>query len=194
MGRFPIHFAMPFTLFCDRFRELAERETRTITQFDGSGSGHPASQYAFVEMFCDEPGCDCRRVLLRVTDTSDGHCEAMINYGWEDESFYARWLREDVPEIVAELKGPALHVGPVQGRHADAILEDAQKFLFSDAAYVARIKRHYAMFRATVEQEGKPVPARARGKGGRNEPCPCGSGRKHKKCCAREVRDASADS
>jgi len=28
-------------------------------------------------------------------------------------------------------------------------------------------------------------PARARGKIGRNEPCPCGSGKKYKKCCGR---------
>jgi hypothetical protein len=30
-----------------------------------------------------------------------------------------------------------------------------------------------------------PVPYRAPPKVGRNEPCPCGSGKKHKKCCGR---------
>jgi hypothetical protein len=29
----------------------------------------------------------------------------------------------------------------------------------------------------------RPVPARREEKVGRNEPCPCGSGRKYKKCC-----------
>jgi len=33
---------MPFTLFHDRFRDLAERETRAITVFDDSGHGVPA--------------------------------------------------------------------------------------------------------------------------------------------------------
>ena len=33
------------------------------------------------------------------------------------------------------------------------------------------------------EQAGPPEPARAAAKVGRNDPCPCGSGRKYKKCC-----------
>jgi len=31
--------------------------------------------------------------------------------------------------------------------------------------------------------QNPPAPARAEAKVGRNEPCPCGSGLKHKKCC-----------
>lgn len=34
-----------------------------------------------------------------------------------------------------------------------------------------------------VEQSGKPAPVRTGPKVGRNEPCPCGSGKKYKKCC-----------
>jgi SWIM/SEC-C metal-binding protein len=30
-----------------------------------------------------------------------------------------------------------------------------------------------------------PKPAKAEKKIGRNEPCPCGSGKKYKKCCGR---------
>ena len=30
-----------------------------------------------------------------------------------------------------------------------------------------------------------PTPAKAEKKIGRNEPCPCGSGKKYKKCCGR---------
>jgi SWIM/SEC-C metal-binding protein len=30
-----------------------------------------------------------------------------------------------------------------------------------------------------------PEPKRAEKKVGRNEPCPCGSGKKHKKCCGK---------
>ena len=114
---------MPFAPFRDRFRDLADRETRTITRLQDSASGLPAGQYAFVEMYCDEPGCDCRRVLFTVMDTASGCCEAVINFGWEDASFYAAWMREDDPDMVAELQGPALHLGPAQGRHANAILD-----------------------------------------------------------------------
>ncbi len=30
-----------------------------------------------------------------------------------------------------------------------------------------------------------PEPVRGQGKVGRNDPCPCGSGKKYKKCCGR---------
>ena len=32
-------------------------------------------------------------------------------------------------------------------------------------------------------QEGPKEPAKAKDKIGRNDPCPCGSGKKYKKCC-----------
>ena len=36
----------------------------------------------------------------------------------------------------------------------------------------------------TIENTGKVVPFKRKSpKIGRNEPCPCGSGRKYKKCC-----------
>jgi len=40
-----------------------------------------------------------------------------------------------------------------------------------------------AAYRRFQERRRKPAPATAAPKVGRNEPCPCGSGRKHKKCC-----------
>jgi uncharacterized protein len=36
--------------------------------------------------------------------------------------------------------------------------------------------------------EGPPGPAVAKARPGRNKPCPCGSGRKYKKCCGAKVR------
>jgi preprotein translocase subunit SecA len=38
---------------------------------------------------------------------------------------------------------------------------------------------------AEVSQEEKARPVRAGPKVGRNDPCPCGSGKKYKKCCGR---------
>lgn len=46
---------------------------------------------------------------------------------------------------------------------------------------------HQAVMDATRERaqprQSPPPKKRKPGKPGRNEPCPCGSGRKHKKCC-----------
>jgi preprotein translocase subunit SecA len=41
--------------------------------------------------------------------------------------------------------------------------------------------------RAAVGTEGKRKPVRSGEKVGRNDPCPCGSGKKYKKCCGKNV-------
>ena len=49
------------------------------------------------------------------------------------------------------------------------------------------------MFREDVEQGNRPGPDGRSTKIGRNDPCPCGSGRKYKKCCAGNEREAGAE-
>jgi uncharacterized protein YecA (UPF0149 family) len=52
------------------------------------------------------------------------------------------------------------------------------------------LKRFFLHSRAPIERmtsrerEQTPGPRTAPGKVGRNDPCPCGSGLKFKKCCA----------
>jgi uncharacterized protein YecA (UPF0149 family) len=78
----------------------------------------------------------------------------------------------------------------------------------SDPAYVARLKRHYALVKraaadpghpayqelqAAIEKEEGEPPVRIPGpepqRVGRNDPCPCGSGKKFKRCCGRRGRN-----
>ena len=47
---------------------------------------------------------------------------------------------------------------------------------------VAEVARAVAIEATHAEARGRTKPART-AKVGRNEPCPCGSGRKFKKCC-----------
>ncbi len=44
------------------FPNLADNELRNITVGPGSSLGLRAGRYAFAESYCDEKGCDCRRV------------------------------------------------------------------------------------------------------------------------------------
>ncbi len=175
---------MPFAQFRDHFGDLAERETRTVTLFESSDSGLPAGEYGFLEMYCDERGCDCRRVMLSVFSTARHRTEAVINYGWESLEFYAAWMKDDDPELLAELQGPALNLGSPQSELAPAILALVRRVLLRDEGYVARLKRHYALFREKIEEPAAGRPTRGR-KIARNDACPCGSGRKYKKCCLR---------
>lgn len=41
----------------------------------------------------------------------------------------------------------------------------------------------YLTPRKVKERRGRIIPVRTEKKVGRNEPCPCGSGKKYKRCC-----------
>ena len=111
-----------------------------------------------------------------------------INAPWESLEFYAAWMKDDDPDILAALKGPDLNLASRQGEWAPALLELARDVLLSDEAYVERVKRHYELFREKVEERGNGTAAREP-KIARNAPCPCGSGRKYKKCCLPAAND-----
>ena len=81
---------MPYSLFHTRFPEVAERETRIITVIDPSGFNLPPAHYSFLEMFCDEPGCDCRRVFFTVVSSLQNEIKAVIAWGWGDQKFYRK--------------------------------------------------------------------------------------------------------
>jgi uncharacterized protein len=52
-------------------------------------------------------------------------------------------------------------------------------------AGLTRIYRYFEPHRRSLASASRPTPLRREGrKIGRNEPCPCGSGRKYKHCCA----------
>jgi hypothetical protein len=146
---------MPYRLFHDLFPAVAERETRTLTILPGSNTGLPAGHYAFLEMFCDEPGCDCRRVFFSVVSSIRQDIEAVVAWGWEDVAFYAAWMKDNDPEVLASLKGPALNLGSPATARAPALLELTGAVLLQDGDYVERIKRHYQLFRQRIEG-GRP--------------------------------------
>jgi hypothetical protein len=143
---------MPYRLFHDLFPAVAERETRTLTILPGSNTGLPAGHYAFLEMFCDEPGCDCRRVFFSVVSSIRQEIEAVVAWGWEDIAFYAAWMKDDDPEVLASLKGPALNLGSPETALAPALLELTRTVLLRDGDYVERLKRHYQLFRQRIDE------------------------------------------
>jgi len=144
---------MPYVFFHEYFPEIAEQETRTITVLGQSSLGIPPGQYSLVEMYCDERGCDCRRVFFYVVSPPKREVKAVIAYGWESPEFYARWMGDDDPEIIEELQGPVLNMCSPQSSLAPAILEIVNDIILRDTAYAERIKRHYAMFRDKIDRK-----------------------------------------
>jgi hypothetical protein len=153
---------MPYVSFHEYFPEIAKRETRSITILKGSSSGLPAGEYGFLEMYCDERKCDCRRVFFCVVSSPKKEPLAVIAYGWEGPEFYAEWMGDDDPETIEELKGPSLNMGSPQSSLAPAILKLVENVLLKDKSYVERIKTHYRMFRDRIDR--KLLSKRRRGK------------------------------
>jgi hypothetical protein len=151
---------MPMSPFLDRFPELGARETRSLKVTGAPDL--PDGEYGFLEMYCDEPGCDCRRVTIAVLrpETEWSKIFATIAYGWESADFYRAWGPHCDP---AEMQGPALNpLGP-QSKYSPALL-DLFRSLIQSPEYVERLKRHYIMFRETVDREhGHKDRGQARG-------------------------------
>ena len=142
---------MPYALFHDYFPEIAERETRTVTLFEDSSWDLPPAHYSLLEMYCDEPGCDCRRVFFYVVSSLTKQAVAVIAYGWESPEFYAEWMEADDAEIINDLKGPVLNLASPQSKIAPLILDMVQEVVLQDQAYIQRLKAHYWMFRHHID-------------------------------------------
>ncbi len=148
---------MPYSLFHSRFPQVAERETRTVTLLKPSKYNLPPADYAFLEMFCDEPGCDCRRVFFSVVSSSRKEVEAVIAWGWEEREFYVKWMGDNDLHAINDLMGPVLNLSSPQSNLAPALLNLFQKVLLHDTAYIERVKRHYEMFRRDIDNKVKRV-------------------------------------
>ena len=170
---------VPMVPFCARFRELAFREMRVVgvARFRTL----PPGEYGLLEFYCDEPGCDCRRVILQVLRTDTGErVWATINYGWETLSYYRRWtVRRDaaVREIEhrrrsgrldsmsfscasghdRRMAGASLDPLNEQSEHSEALLELFQQVVLPDVSYVERLKRHYEQFKRHLWPGSRPM-------------------------------------
>jgi hypothetical protein len=181
--------------------DLAAKEIRTARLFEPR-EGIPTGTYGLVESYCPDPDCDCRRVMINVIE--EQHPQrylASIGYGFDRE---------------AEDAGPYLDTLNAQCPYAEALLRLVQDVGLGDASYLARLERHYALVkraakdpghpayetlrRATQSDDGwlsvremdglleRPAAGPAPRTVGRNDPCPCGSGKKYKRCCGRKRR------
>ncbi|MCW5551890.1 MAG: DUF1186 domain-containing protein [Verrucomicrobiae bacterium] len=139
------------------FPELAARETRCLHVLTPDGP-LPPGEYGFLEHYCEQPDCDCRRVLLRVTSAKSPHTVlATINCGWESAGFYTRWMHGD-EQAGREITAASLDPLHPQSKYADYLLDFVQKELITDPAYVARLARHYDLFKQALRNRPPTEP------------------------------------
>jgi hypothetical protein len=145
--------AMPMAPFMERFPELGARETRSVKV--PRGAPLPHGDYGFIELYCNEPGCDCRRVTILVLRPHTGwKVWASISYGWESMDFYQKWAHTSDLLDPLEWQGPYLDPMAEQTQYSPPLLDLFESIVLQSPGYEQRLKNHYQMFRATVEQEG----------------------------------------
>jgi len=145
---------MSYQLFHDYFPEIAERETRGILlQEPHRFTDIPPGNYGFLEAFCNEPGCACRRVMWMVHREQQPNPVAVIAYGWGSARFYTNWFGQADPDIIKEMQGPILNMASPQSPYAPAILEMMKLLVLNDKHYINRVKNHYTLFRNKIDTE-----------------------------------------
>lgn len=166
---------------------LAARETRVMHTLVVQGN-LPMGGYGLLEFYCPDPSCDCRRVILNVAEEKrPDRFLASISYAFDPDD---------------EMPGPFLDPMNPQGKYADELLRLVEEVVLSDSLYTARLERHYELVKQAASDPQHPAyphiqqllaqdardfprPAPWKKIAGRNEPCPCGSGKKYKYCCGR---------
>jgi len=144
---------MSFRMFHEICPEIGFRETRSVALPANSGYDLPPDDYGFLEMYCSDAGCDCRRVYFQVIAMSNPSVVlAVISWGWEPLAFYRRWGHyPGAAKDAKDMKGPSLALLTKQSALAPALLELAKALLLSSPEYVERIKRHYTLFRGKID-------------------------------------------
>jgi hypothetical protein len=142
---------------------------------------HEDAAWAADELYCVQPDCKCKEIVLSFLKLKDA------------DGRVAKELR-DAPAVWYECGTQAtrpLAAGP-PGTPPTAQLLDALKQ--AHPGLDRRLKLHQDMMRSLYSRhyharrarESDPAQRQAvtrEPKVGRNEPCPCGSGKKYKRCC-----------
>src|SRR3989344_8264324 len=104
---------MEFIPFFHRYDSIAKRETRAVTLPENNEWDLPAGEYGFIESFCADDKCDCRKAMIAVLDDVSHIVVATIGYGWENVAFYTKWMHGD-EETGRRMSGSYLELGAQQ--------------------------------------------------------------------------------
>ena len=172
---------MQFLAYNSILPKIAEHETRSITVLE-NGEILPIGEYSFIELYCEDKKCDCRRVMVHVFsgDSSQKHPRlAVLSFGWEPKAFYRKWAPNLSDDDLKYFRGPALDPREKQTIHSEHLLT-CFKMMLNDDVYRQRIIRHYVQFK---QKTGMKIPKDLEGWSGSMQDCGCKSGLKFRFCC-----------
>lgn len=144
---------------------LAYREVRPAAPPLVFGDGE--ERFSLQDHYCWTPDCDCTEMVVALV--------------WLDKSQILGGLRYDY----AHQKVLTVDQSRIPESQLRALMQTAMQSIPDLNALVKERGRFMTQeFGSYVHQRFfPPVLSAPQGKAGRNDPCPCGSGKKHKKCC-----------
>lgn len=104
----------------------------------------PDGAYAFVELYCTDPDCDCERVMINVIAKDSHKHWATINYGFNP--------KDDMP-------GPFLDPLNKQSEYSDIFLSLFEQFI-KEPEYISRIKNHYKQVKSALKNPAHIIHTR----------------------------------
>ena len=131
------------------------------------------TQYYFDDQYCINSTCSCKDVALAILPIENGIAQGgdsspAVRYNYMN----GKWKLETLP---ADNSQP---VGRIMGKLSES-LPDLSGTLKTRHGILRRL---YGKYR---QNQGLETTGQPKQKIGRNEPCPCGSGKKYKMCCGR---------
>jgi len=128
--------------------------------------------WLFDDGYCVNPECTCQEVAISFVSesTSPGS-----DHNHHDLTKISVRYAYDTGEITADLTPEVSH--PTRSdllRELESVQPNLNSFLTGRHALLRRLFQR-AITRNTIRRRNKSV--------GRNDPCPCGSGKKYKRCC-----------
>jgi len=100
----------------------------------------PDGEYSFIDTYCADPECDCRKTMIQVMH--NGKLVSVINYGWESATFYENWMGSSAKDHSM----PKMHGASIDIRSPDLVRRDGILALFNallNDIWIVKFKRHY---------------------------------------------------
>jgi hypothetical protein len=143
--------------------------------------------WAVDEQYCVQPGCKCKETVLSFLKLIDAAGQKTTEIKDPPALRYNYHTQASKPVATGAAGSPSLDglLAALKSGHADLNTQLELRHLIMQSLYA----RHYlARTRARLQSELTNLPSAVSHKIGRNEPCPCGSGRKYKQCCLNKPR------
>ena len=119
-----------------------------------------------------------RVILLRVVDMK--WMENIDNMDQLRQGIGLRAYGQEDPVRAYQIEGYEMFQEMI-----NSIKEDTVRYLFQVRIEQMPVRERVAQPVEASHRESAKKPVKKEGKVGRNDPCPCGSGKKYKKCCGK---------